>query len=511
MIAAGRRRTRTGARRGFARPRDTLASIEATAAVASPASNQRAARDIVLQIVVRVLNLGLGVVVTALTARVLGNAGFGQWSTIFAVLGLTGYFTNFGMERVVLREAARQPELENEWLGAVMMLRLLLLLPVMVFSISAIVLLHESHEMLLAGIIIVFGMPFDGVGAMQLIFQLRVRNTVPMVVLTLRSVLWGAAVAVIFWRGGGMIALAIALVVSNGLGSIVQATAARRLAGSWPRPSRKRIGTLVRVGIPLGISGVLIIAYANIDQIIVFKIAGSNAAGLYAAAYRLVEQAHFVPISVLTTMTPIIAASWPGNRDRMLRAAQVTAELLTTTSLGALAFVSVAATPVIRLVFGSQFLAAAPALPVLFGAFVFICFGYLNSTLLTVLGLQRKLLLVSLTGLVVNVTGNLILVPVDGFMGAAWMTLLTEIVVFGGSSWLIRGALQLRSVNLGRIGRTVVAALLLVGALSAVQLASDSLAVLLPAACVCYPALLFGLRALTLDDLRVLLRRGTPV
>jgi len=98
-----------------------------------------------------------------------------------------------------------------------------------------------------------------------------------------------------------------------------------------------------------------------------------------------------------------------------------------------------------------------------------------------------------------------------GFMGAAWMTLLTEIVVFGGSSWLIHGALDLRSVDLGRIGRAVVAALLLVGALSAVQLVSDSLAVLLPAACVGYPALLFGVRALTLDDLRVLLRRGTPV
>jgi len=503
--------TADGRSQGVARPRDTLASIVATATVASPANNQRAARDIVMQIVVRVLNLALGVVVTALTARVLGNAGFGQWTTIFAILGLTGFFTNLGMEKVVLREASREPELENEWLGAVMMLRLLLLLPVMIFSISAIVLLHESQEMLLAGIIIVFGMPFDGVGAMQLIFQLRVKNTVPMVVLTIRSVLWGAAVAVIFWRGGGMVALAIALVVTNGLGSIVQATSARRLAGSWPRPSRKRIGTLVRVGIPLGISGVLIIAYANIDQIIVFQIAGSKAAGLYGAAYRLLEQAHFVPISVITTMTPIIAASWPANRERMLRAAQVTAELLTTSSLGALAFVSVAATPIIQLVFGSQFVAAAPALPVLFGAFVFICFGYLNGTLLTVLGLQRKVLFVSLAGLVVNVAGNLILVPVDGFMGAAWMTLFTEIVVFAGSSWLIRGALGPRSVDLGRIGRTAVSALLLVGALSAARLASDSLALLVPVACVCYPALLLGLRALTLDDLRVLLRRGTPV
>ncbi len=204
-----------------------------------------------------------------------------------------------------------------------------------------------------------------------------------MVVLTIRSVLWAVAVAIIFWRGGDMVALAIALALTNAVGSIVQALAARRMLGRWPRPSRGRLSSLVRAGVPLGISVVLITAYANIDQVIVFELAGSRAAGLYGAAYRVLEQAHFVPISVLTTMTPIIAASWPRDRARMLRAAGVTAELMAVASFGALAFVTVAAAPLTRLIFGAGFSAAAPALPVLFGAFVFICFGYLNGNLLT--------------------------------------------------------------------------------------------------------------------------------
>ncbi len=477
--------------------------------VASQVNKQRAARDIVVQVVVRVLNLALGVVVTALVARILGSAGYGQWSAIFAILGLTGYFTNFGMERVVVREAARDPDNEHEWLGAVMMLRLVLLLPVILLSLLAIVLLNESQQMLMAGVIVILAMPFDGVGAMQLIFQLRVRNTVPMLVLTLRSVLWGGAVVVIFWQGGGMVALAIAMAVTNGLGSIVQTVAALRLAGRWPRPSRKRLRPLIRAGIPLGISGMLIIGYANIDQVIVLKLAGSKAAGFYAAAYRLLEQSHFVPIAVLTTMTPIIAAAWPSDRERMLRAARTTAELMAVTSLGALAFASVAATPLILLVFGAQFTPAAPAVPVLFGAFVFICFGYLNGTLVTAMGLQRKLLVISLLALVVNVVGNLIFVPLAGFMGAAWMTLATEVVVCGASYRLIRGELELNRPGIGRVGRTAGAALLLFGVLSALKLLSDSLVVLVPAACVFYPALLFALRALEPGDVRILLRRGS--
>ena len=78
-----------------------------------------------------------------------------------------------------------------------------------------------------------------------LLFQLRVENRVPMLVLTLRSVLWGAAVLVIYLRGGGMIALAIAMAATNAVGSIVQALAASRLDARWPRPSRARLGALV--------------------------------------------------------------------------------------------------------------------------------------------------------------------------------------------------------------------------------------------------------------------------
>ena len=50
-----------------------------TTATARHATRQRAASDILMQVVVRVLNLGVGVVVTAIVVRTLGQAGYGQW------------------------------------------------------------------------------------------------------------------------------------------------------------------------------------------------------------------------------------------------------------------------------------------------------------------------------------------------------------------------------------------------------------------------------------------------
>jgi O-antigen/teichoic acid export membrane protein len=475
--------------------------------VALQATRQRAARDILLQIVTRVLNLALGVVVTALLARTLGTVGYGQWSTILVVFALIGYIANFGMQGVAVREAARDPDHEHEWIGAVIMLRLLALGPVILLSLLAILIMQQSHQMLVAGLILIVTMPFSGAGALQLVFQLRVNNLVPMLVLTLKSVLWAIAVALVFVNDAGMIALAIGLSLTNAIGSVVQGVAAWRISPRRPRPSRAKLRPLLRTGVPLGIAGMLIISYARIDQVMVFALVGSRSAGLYGSVYNILEQSSFVPISILTTLAPVMAASWPGNRERLLRTAQLTAELLAIASLGGLAFATAAATPFVRLVFGPQFLAAAPALPVLAAAFVFICFGYLNSNVLIVLQQQRRLLIISVLALVVNVLGNLVLIPLTGFMGAAWMTLATEVVVFVASLRLILRTLELRRLEVGRIGRTVLAAALLAGGLALLRLAGAPLSVLVLASCVCYPALLFGLRALTAADVRIVLRR----
>jgi O-antigen/teichoic acid export membrane protein len=476
-------------------------------ATASQATGQRAARDVLMQIVARVGNLALGVVVTALLARALGVVDYGQLATILVVFGLIGYLTDFGVEGVAVREVARAPERENEWLGAMVLLRLIVLIPCMLISLVAVIVLQHSSDMLVAGLILIVALPFDAVSVVGVVFQLRVANLVPMLILTLKSVLLVVAVVLITWRGGGLIAWAVALSFTNVLGSVLTILAALRVTGSWPRLTFALVGPLLRTAVPLGVGTLLIVFYAQIDQVIVFELAGSHASGLYGAVYNVLNQAHFIPISLLTTLSPIISASWPSQRDRMMHAVGLSAEFLTIGSLGALAFVIVAATPVVRLFFGAGFDAAAPALPVLGGAFVLICFGYLNGTLMLVLGIQRYMVPIGVAGLVLNVLGNLILVPAVGFMGAAWMTLLTEVLVFAASLVLILRTLELRSPPLGRMGRTFLAAALLGGGLSLLRLVSDSLVVLVVGAGLCYPLLLFGLRALALDDIRILLKR----
>lgn len=466
------------------------------------ALRERALKDVLIQVATRVANLALGVVVTALLARTLGDAGFGRWMTILTAFQLVGFFTSLGLETVAVRQAASNPGTTSTWVGALVVTRLALTLPSMIGALVVLLVVQEDPTMLVAGLVLLLQFPFSIASSLQIVHQLQMRNALPMAVLTINSVVWGICVLVINIEGGGLVALAVALAATTALTSTLQAVASLRLLGERLHSSRTAVKELLRIGAPLGLAGLLVNAYARIDQILVYEQAGAAAAGLYGSAYRVLEQAHFVPVSVLTTLAPLIASLWPHERERMLRIVGLAARLLAIGSFGALAFVTVAAKPVMRLIFGDEFVPGAQALPVLGGAFVFICFGYLIGNLLLVLGLAGRMVVVALVGLVVNVVGNVLLIPRYGFMGAAWMTLVTEVAVVGTGGWFVLRRLGIRRPNVRPLVRVALAAGILGGALAACAAAGAGLFLLVVAACLAYPLSLLALGAVNLDELR---------
>jgi O-antigen/teichoic acid export membrane protein len=475
---------------------------------AAEVTRQGALRDVTVQVVAKVLNLALGVVVTAIVVRTLGEAGYGQWTTILAVYSIVGYFATLGMDTVAVREAASRPEEATDWVSALVIVRLALSIPVMVAGFVVLLFVQDSHAMLVAGLILLLDFPIGIAASLSIVHQLRVSNLLPMIVMTINSVVWGALVLVVHANDGGLVALAAAMLATTALAGAVQLVAAIRIVGFRLRPSRAAIVRLLRTGTSVGVASMLLLAYGNIDQIIVFQQAGAAEAGQYGAAYRIMVQAHFVPASLMTTLAPIIAATAFADRRRMLRIIGLAVELMMIGALGGLAFTLVASTPTVTLIFGDEFRPAAGALPILAGAFAVMCVGYLTGNVMLVMQRTRRQAAIALVGLVVNVAGNLILVPKYGFIAAAWMTLATEAVVVGAGVVISTRALGLRVPPLGRTPNVAVAAALLWGLLALLDAAGTPFGVLCAVTAVVYPALLLGLRAVAPSDLR-LLRGGT--
>jgi O-antigen/teichoic acid export membrane protein len=103
---------------------------------AATASRATAGRDIAGQVVLRALNLALGVGVTLLLVRALGTDGFGRWSVLLAVVGFVSYFGSLGLAQVAVERATADPERAPDWVGALLTLRLALIGPVTLLSLG---------------------------------------------------------------------------------------------------------------------------------------------------------------------------------------------------------------------------------------------------------------------------------------------------------------------------------------------------------------------------------------
>jgi len=473
---------------------------------------RRTFADIAVQVIGRFGNLALGVVVTVVIVRTLGQRGFGQWSTIFAVTQIAANFGELGLSQIAVSRAAAEPERESDWLGALLSLRILLALPITFLSAVAVVLIAPTHATRLAGVLISLTLLLGAPSSLSAVFQLRVRNDISTAILTLNSVVWAAAVLAVVATSGGIVTLAGAFVAVSALTSFVTVLTAARIIPIRLRDTRRLWGPLARVGVAVGAAGILVTGYVRLDQILVLEFAGSRDAGLYGAAYRILDQVQFIPAAVMTTLFPLIASSYPRDLTRVRELFQGTAEYLTIASLPILAFTIVAARPVVMLLFGKPFAAAAPALPILMAAFVSISFGYLVGSMVVIVGLQRRFLLYAAIALVVNAVLNVLLIPRYGFLAAAWITLLTEVIVMSLTMRSVTRKLEMRP-RLGRIARTLAAAVLMGVTAWLARTGGVPLLGLVAVAAVSYALGVMLLRVLSLGEIRAVLREqgsGAP-
>ena len=469
--------------------------------------SRRIAWDISVQLVGRLGNLALGVVVTGLIARALGSSDFGILAAIGAILGLSAVLFDFGFDQVAVRRASVEPEREPEWLAALFSLRLAASFASFVVGVLLLVGISRSNEMLVAGLVLALPMLTTAFSSLRVVFQLRVENTVTIGLLSMRSVVWAGIVVAIYVWGGGLLAVAVgSATVAIVMALLTSALAVRRgrMRFSKIRPQCRE---MLRVGVPLGIGGLLVLGYARIDQLLVFELAGSRDAGFYAAAYKIFDQSSFAPIAISTTLFPLLAASAAVDLARFKLLLQTSLELLVAAAAGSLAIAIAYSGPIVRLVYGHDFGRAAPAVPVLMGAFVLVSLGYLQDILIVITNQQKRLVVVAALALAVNVALNVTLIPVWGFMAAAAITVATEAVAVVLRWHVLRRHLPAQP-GAGRIPRVLLASTALLVGLVGLRALSVSAVPALLLACAAYPVLLFASRAVSRDDVRLVLGRG---
>jgi PST family polysaccharide transporter len=183
--------------------------------------------------------------------------------------------------------------------------------------------------------------------------------------------------------------------------------------------------TLLTESWPLILSGLTIMIYMRIDQIMLGQMVGEEAVGLYSAATRISEVWYFIPTAISSSVAPSIYAAKQVSEDLYYQRIKKLIRLLVMISLVVAVPMSFLSTTIITLLFGNDYAPAGSILGIHIWAAVFVFMGVATSSWFIAEGLTQLAFRRTLMGAVVNVILNWLLIPAYAGVGAAVATVIS--------------------------------------------------------------------------------------
>jgi O-antigen/teichoic acid export membrane protein len=399
---------------------------------------QRILENTGVQWLERIVNLLIKVAVTVLLTNYLGRAGFGRYSLILTMTAFFVALTDPGLDDITVKHLARATREAKNILGGLLIIKLVLAAIASFLALLTVLALRYDWEIIsgmAVALLSIFFAALTSVGTAYFRANLQMRYAVAASISASLGLLVMVVVAV--QLKASLIGIIMVTSLSGLIGLIVTAyflfSLQRPAWSGFDTAFWKKIGL---AALPLGLAYFLSNIYMSIDVAMLSRLATFSAVGLYSAAYKFIYFGIAFPLAFVNTLFPLMARYWRTDLSKLRQLFQVASDYLALAGAGVASVLWLVA-PSLMLIFGRDFQAGAVALRILSPALGLMFLSILVSFLLVSVDKQKALLGVSLFAVTTNVLLNFWLIPKYSFIGAAWVTLITEVVVLAPACWLV--------------------------------------------------------------------------
>jgi len=374
-----------------------------------------------------------------LAARLLGPEVFGLYVLLLTVTEIVALVSGAGFGDYLTREVAKAPERAYRLLSRITRLRLVYLLILAAIVIPTLGLLKYSPSVLVnAALLSLTLLPRAVAESSQGIMRAMHRfGTVFWIELLQGAVLLGTG-ALFLFEGRGLRGIIWAEISSVLLGAAVALPIALRLS---PDRGRDESGwrQQIRETFAFNLYPLIANAYDRVDVVLLSKLVGNTAVGIYGLPYRAFTALSIVPYGIMGALLPSLAKStW--NQDERERCG-ITMQLLYAVALFLILGAMLMANVAVRFLLGPGYQASATVLKILAWATVPAFLNFTLNTMLLAKNQERVFLRTASVCTVVNISANLLLIPRYSYIAAAAVTILTELVLLGQNLALARKCL----------------------------------------------------------------------
>lgn len=188
---------------------------------------------------------------------------------------------------------------------------------------------------------------------------------------------------------------------------------------------KERTKKLITTSFPFFISIVAITLNIKIDILMIKQIVGVVETGYYSAATMLSELWFFLPVLIVMSLTPMFAKLRMENIDIYNLRFEKLLSYFMLLSFVVIGFICIFADEIIILTFGSEYAKSADILIIHIFSSVFAIMGLVQNPWIVNENYGRFSIIKNVSGAIINIVLNLILIPEYGGIGAAIATLVS--------------------------------------------------------------------------------------
>ncbi|MGH8968375.1 MAG: flippase [Actinomycetes bacterium] len=372
---------------------------------------------------------GLGVVV--LVARAGGPRSLGVFQFALTLTAMLPFY--YGVPSLLAREVARRPAEGRRWVEAGTLISLIAGgFFTLVFAVGAIV-VHASHETVVAVQLAGVGMAFDGIARVQFAaFWAWERLRTEALITSVQEATFLIGTAVVLGTGGGVLGAMIAFTGSRALGAGLGWVLVGRRLGALPVPRAEArfLRTTVRRCTPFAVSDTLTLTYMRADSVMLGVIHGPVAVGLYQAGTNLVLYFNVLARSVNHALYPRMSKAWPGRLGDFRRLRYASFSTIGLIAMPVTVACLLLAPRTFQFLYGPRFDRAILTYQLLVLVIPVRMLGHTLSLSLAAADRQTRRTVAVTAVAVLNVALNLYVIPRWSYLGAAVTTIICETLLF---------------------------------------------------------------------------------
>lgn len=380
----------------------------------------------------RLVRIFVGLLINAWIRRYLGPEQMGQWDYVLALANVFVVVSMLGTDRLLVRDIVKTPERAPVILGTGLGLRLgASLLSALLCVLVARWGNAGDWVLIQIAIITSLGIITQSSEVVTNFYQARMQSKYFVVPKNAALLLLSAVkVGMVYWHCP-LLWFVWSTFVEMLLAAILLFYIYQRKEGDlgrW-RFDGSLARQLLRESWPLLLSGLSYIIYVKTDQIMLGNMMPSKSAvAIFSTAVKIYE----IPMAILgilgTVFFPKLTAAHAQSERDFLEHYRRMVTLMTLLAYVEMAGALLLGPWVIGLLFGPEYAESGSIFLVLMVGMVIMTNGGLRGSYLTITGKQRIILYNALIASVTNVLLNFLLIPRFGGIGAAWASVITQVV-----------------------------------------------------------------------------------